>query len=66
MGEYKEYTIDELIEVLNAYKAEMGGKTKVYMSDVEFNSKQTMFELSTVDDEKELYIFYEAHEGVWE
>jgi hypothetical protein len=65
MSAYKEYTIDELIEVLNAYRAEMGGNTKVYMSDVEFNSKQTMFELSTVDDEKELYIFYEAHEGVW-
>lgn len=66
MGEYKEYTIDELIKVLNAYKKELGGNTKVYMSDVEFNSKQTMFEISTVDDEKELYIFYEMHEGVWE
>lgn len=66
MSAYKEYTIDELIEVLNAYKEEMGGNTKVYMSDVEFNSRQTMFELSTVDDEKELYIFYEANEGVWE
>ena len=66
MSVYKEYTINELIEVLNAYKAEMGGDTKVYMSDVEFNSKQTMFEISTVDDEEELYIFYEAHEGVWQ
>ena len=65
MSVYKEYTINELLEVLNAYKAEMGGDTKVYMSDVEFNSKQTMFEISTVDNEEELYIFYEAHEGVW-
>ena len=65
MGEYKEYTIDELIKVLNAYKKELGGNTKVYMSDVEFNSKQTMFEISQVEGENELYIFYERHEGVW-
>ena len=63
---YKEYTIKELIEVLNAYKTEMGEDTKVYLSDFEFNGKQTMFEFSTVEDEKELYLFYEMHEGVWE
>lgn len=66
METYKEYTIDELIEELNEYKKIMGGKTKVYLSDFEFNGKQTKFEISKVAGEKELYLFYEMHEGVWE
>ena len=44
----------------------LGGNTKVYLSDFEFNGKQTQFQITQVDDEKELFIFYEMHEGEWE
>lgn len=66
MNNYAEHTIDELIEILQEYKKEMGGDTKVFLSDFEFNGKQTMFEVSKVTGENELFIFYEMHEGVWE
>lgn len=63
--DYSTKTIDELIKVLQHYKKELGGNTKVYLSDFEFNGKQTEFEVTRVDDEKELYIFYEMHESLW-
>lgn len=66
MSAYKEYTIDELIEVLNAYKEKIGGDVKMRLSDFEYNGKQTKFGLSEVEDEEGLFIFYEMHEGVWE
>lgn len=64
--DYKNHTIDELIEILQEYKKEMGGDTKVFLSDFEYNGKQEMFEVCKVEGEKELFIFYEMHEGVWE
>lgn len=64
--EYGPHSIDSLIEVLKEYKKEMGGDTLVYLSDFEYNGKQTQFELSKVEGQKELYIFYEMHEGEWE
>lgn len=63
--DYSTKTIDELIEVLNHYKKQMGGKTKVYLSDFEFNGKQTQFEVTQVEGEKELFLFYEMHEDLW-
>lgn len=66
VGEYKEYTIDELIKVLNVYKKEMGGNTKVYLSDFEYNGLQKNIEISKVEGRKELFLFYEMHEGEWE
>lgn len=63
--DYGAKTIDELIEVLKHYKKEMGGDTKVYLSDFEFNGKQTQFEVSQVEGEKELFLFYEMHEDLW-
>lgn len=63
---YKEHTIDELISILeNFKKAGLKGTTKVYLSDFEFNGKQTCFEISQVEDEDELFIFYEMHESMW-
>ena len=35
------------------------------LSDFEFNGKQTQFEITQVDNEKELFIFYEMHEDLW-
>ena len=64
--DYKNHTIDELIEILQEYKKEMGGDTKVFLSDFEYNYKQKMFEVCKVEDENELFIFYEMHEGLWE
>lgn len=66
IGEYKEYTIDELIQVLAVYKKEMGGNTKIYLSDVEFNGLQKNMEISKVEGRKELFLFYEMHEGMWD
>lgn len=63
--DYGAKTIDEFIEVLKHYKKEMGGDTKVYLSDFEFNGKQTQFEVSQVEGEKELFLFYEMHEDLW-
>ena len=65
LNDYGVHTIDELIKVLELYKKDLGGDTKVYLSDFEFNSKQTQFEITQVDNEKELFIFYEMHEGEW-
>ena len=65
LNDYGVHTIDELIKVLELYKKDLGGNTKVYLSDFEFNGKQTQFEITQVDNEKELFIFYEMHEGEW-
>ena len=65
LNDYGVHTIDELIKVLELYKKDLGGDTKVYLSDFEFNSKQTQFEITQVDNEKELFIFYEMHEDLW-
>lgn len=67
INRYKEHTIDELIKILQEFKKSgMPGDTKVYLSDFEFNGKQTQFEISQVDEEKELFIFYEMHESLWD
>lgn len=63
--DYGTKTIDELIAVLQTHKKEMGGNTKVYLSDFEFNGKQTQFEIAKVEGEKELFLFYEMHEDLW-
>lgn len=65
LSDYGTHTIDELIKVLQEYKKELGGNTKIYLSDFEYNGKQTQFEISQVTGEKELFIFYEMHEGEW-
>jgi hypothetical protein len=65
LNDYGVHTIDELIKVLELYKKDLGGNTKVYLSDFEFNGKQTQFEITQVDNEKELFIFYEMHEDLW-
>ena len=66
LNDYGTHTINDLIKVLQEYKKMLGGNTKVYLSDFEFNGKQTQFEITQVDNEKELFIFYEMHEGEWE
>lgn len=65
LNDYGTHTIDELIKVLQEYKKELGGNTKIYLSDFEYNGKQTQFEISQVAGEKELFIFYEMHESEW-
>lgn len=65
INEYGTHTIDNLIIILQEYKKILGGDTKVYLSDFEYNGKQTKFEVSEVDGCKELFIFYEMHEGEW-
>ena len=65
INDYGIHTIDNLINVLQEYKKILGGDTKVYLSDFEFNGKQTQFEITQVDNEKELFIFYEMHEDLW-
>ena len=65
LNDYGVHTIDELIKVLELYKKDLGGDTKVYLSDFEFNGKQTQFEITQVNNEKELFIFYEMNEGEW-
>lgn len=65
INDYGVHTIDNLINVLQEYKKILGGDTKVYLSDFEYNGKQTQFEITQVDNEKELFIFYEMHEGEW-
>ena len=65
ISDYGTHTIDNLINILQEYKKMLGGDTKVYLSDFEFNGKQTQFEITQVDNEKELFIFYEMHEGLW-
>ena len=65
INDYGIHTIDNLINVLQEYKKILGGDTKVYLSDFEYNGKQTQFEITQVDNEKELFIFYEMHEGEW-
>lgn len=65
LNDYGVHTIDNLINVLQEYKKILGGDTKVYLSDFEFNGKQTQFEITQVDNEKELFIFYEMHEDLW-
>ena len=68
MLQYGEHTVDGLINALQVLKDRkvVSGNTKIYLSDIEFNGKQTMFELSKVEGCKELYLFYEMHEGLWE
>lgn len=65
ISDYGTHTIDNLINILQEYKKMLGGDTKVYLSDFEFNGKQTQFEVLQVENEKELFIFYEIHEGEW-
>ena len=65
INEYGTHTIDNLINILQEYKKILGGDTKVYLSDFEYNGKQTKFEISEVDEYKGLFIFYEMHEGEW-
>lgn len=65
LNDYSVHTIDELIKVLELYKKDLGGDTKVYLSDFEYNGKQTQFEITQVNNEKELFIFYEMNEGEW-
>lgn len=66
LGKYGDYTIDRLIDTLQRFKEEMGGDTKIYLSDFEYNGKQTQLELSKVEGHDELYIFYEANEELWD
>lgn len=66
LNDYGTHTINDLIKVLQEYKKMLGGNTKVYLSDFEYNGKQTQFEITQVQGEKELFIFYEMHEGEWE
>lgn len=65
ISDYGTHTIDNLINILQEYKKMLGGDTKVYLSDFEFNGKQTQFEVLQVENEKELFIFYEMHEDLW-
>ena len=65
INDYGVHTIDNLINVLQEYKKILGGDTKVYLSDFEYNGKQTQFEITQVNNEKELFIFYEMNEGEW-
>lgn len=65
ISDYGTHTIDNLINILQEYKKMLGGDTKVYLSDFEFNGKQTQFEVIQVENEKELFIFYEMHEDLW-
>ena len=65
ISDYGTHTIDNLINILQEYKKILGGDTKVYLSDFEYNGKQTQFEITQVSNEKELFIFYEMHEGEW-
>ena len=65
LNDYGVHTIDNLINVLQEYKKILGGDTKVYLSDFEYNGKQTQFEITQVNNEKELFIFYEMHEDLW-
>lgn len=65
ISDYGTHTIDNLINILQEYKKILGGDTKVYLSDFEFNGKQTQFEVIQVENEKELFIFYEMHEDLW-
>ncbi len=65
LNDYGEHTIDDLIKVLSYFKKELGGDTKIHLSDFEFNGRQTQFEITRVDNEKELFLFYEMHEGEW-
>ena len=65
INDYGVHTIDNLINVLQEYKKILGGDTKVYLSDFEYNGKQTQFEITQVNNEKELFIFYEMHEDLW-
>lgn len=65
INDYGVHTIDNLINVLQEYKKILGGDTKVYLSDFGYNGKQTQFEITQVNNEKELFIFYEMHEDEW-
>jgi hypothetical protein len=68
INEYKVHTIDEMIKILQAFKTQEGlpGSTPIYLSDFEFNGKQTQFEVTQVEGEKELFIMYEMNEQEWE
>lgn len=65
MNTYGPKTIYQMIKILQDYKKLLGGDTKIYLSDFEYNGKQTQFEVAEVNGEKELFIFYEIHEGEW-
>lgn len=66
LNDYKKHTIIELIQVLTHYAKKLGPDTPIYLSDFGFNNKQTQFEITQVDDEKELFFMYEMHEGSWD
>ena len=63
LNDYGEHTINDLIEVLQYFKKELGGNTKIHLTDFEYNGRQTRFEITQVNGEKELFLFYEMHEG---
>ena len=43
------------------------GNTPIYLSDFEFNGRQTQFEISLLEGrDNELYLFYEMHEQRWD
>lgn len=66
---YGVHTIDEMIALLMHIKKEWNvtGNTPIYLSDFEYNGRQTQFEISMVEErENELYLFYEMHEEMWD
>ena len=46
MNTYGTHTIDQMIKILSDYKKLLGGDTKIYLSDFEYNGKQTQFEVA--------------------
>ena len=46
LNDYGEHTINDLIEVLQYFKKELGGNTKIHLSDFEYNGRQTRFEIT--------------------
>ena len=66
LNDYKKHTIKELIQVLQHFAKKLGENTCIYLSDFEFNGKQTQFEITQIDDEKELFFMYEMHEELWD
>ena len=65
LNDYKKHTIKELLQVLQHFAKKLGQDTYVYFSDFEFNNKQTQFEITQLDGEKELFFMYEKHEESW-
>lgn len=65
LNTYKTHTVDDLIEILQTFKRKNDGNTEVHLSDFEFNDRHRKFEISFVEGEKELFIFYERHDEEW-